>query len=153
MQLNLLLISFLLVLAGCNNSEKKEKNTGTTIAAQAEATKVQPSALDQSMERGKEVYQDLCMQCHLPTGKGVPGNFPPLAPSNWLTEKREASIHAVKYGLTGPIEVNGKPYNNIMAAQGLSDEEVADVLNYIMNSWGNQQDTMVTAKEVSEVSK
>lgn len=105
-----------------------------------------------SITRGKEVYTDFCIQCHLGNGKGNTSN-PPLANSDWLVNKRKESIHAVKYGQSGPIVVNGKTYNSVMSPMGLTDEEVADVMNYIMNSWGNKQSKMVTVVEVSGVKK
>ncbi len=114
---------------------------------------IEQDRLQESMAKGAVIYTDFCMQCHLDNGKGVPGTFPPLAPSNWFSEKRKESIQAVKFGLKGPISVNGKDYNGLMPPAGLSDEEIADVLNYIMNSWGNTQDTMVTPKEVEAVKK
>ncbi|WP_235016342.1 cytochrome c [Aquimarina sp. AU474] len=109
--------------------------------------------LSQSMARGEEVYTDFCMQCHLPDGKGTPNVFPPLAGSDWLVNKRKESIHSIKYGLNGPIEVNGKTYNSAMTSLGLEDEEIADVMNYIMNSWGNTQKTIVTIEEVTDIKK
>jgi mono/diheme cytochrome c family protein len=65
------------------------------------------------------------------------------------------SIKSVKYGLNGEIEVNGKMYNNNMTSMGLTDREVADVMNYIMNSFGNEDRDLsqVTLKEVSKLSK
>ena len=109
--------------------------------------------LQKSISRGKEVYTDFCMQCHLATGKGDLVNFPPLDGSDWLTKKRKQSIHAVKYGQTGEVIVKGKKFNNIMPPLGLSDQEVADVLNYVMNSWSNKQKKMVTLEEVKAVAK
>jgi mono/diheme cytochrome c family protein len=79
----------------------------------------------------------------------VPGAFPPLNPSDWLTKKRTESIHAVKYGLKGEIVVNGQPYNSIMLPLGLDDEEVADVMNYTIQTWNKGE--MVTVKEVTAV--
>ncbi len=114
---------------------------------------IQDAKLNESIARGKEIYSDFCMQCHLPDGKGTPNVFPPLAGSDWLIKKRKESIHATKYGLNGPIEVNGKPYNSAMTPLGLEDEEIADVMNYIMNSWGNTQKKMVTLEEVSSIKK
>lgn len=108
--------------------------------------------LTKSIERGKEVYTDFCIQCHLANGKGNE-TIPPLAGSDWLVHKRKESIHAVKYGQSGPIKVKGKTYNGVMSPMGLSDEEVADVMNYIMNSWGNKQSKMVTVSEVLGVKK
>ena len=86
------------------------------------------------------------------TGKGTE-TFPPLAGSDWLVNKRKESIHSVKYGQSGLIKVNGKNYNAMMSPLGLTDEEVADVMNYIMNSWGNKQSKMVTVSEVKAVKK
>ncbi|MBX2826679.1 MAG: cytochrome c [Flavobacteriaceae bacterium] len=105
------------------------------------------------MERGGLLYSDFCMQCHLANGFGVPGSFPPLANSDWLRDKRTESIHAVKFGQKGKITVNEIPYDGYMAPMGLSDEEVADVMNYVMNSWGNSQKKMVTPQEVKAVEK
>jgi mono/diheme cytochrome c family protein len=139
-------------LIACNNSKKEEKET-IKIGQNTQNKTDKQTPLEESIDRGAIVYQDFCVQCHLSTGKGVPGNFPPLAGSNWLTEKRTESIHAVKYGQKGEIQVNGVTYNGVMTPMGLSDEEVADVLNYSMNSWGNTQEEMVTEEEVSKVSK
>lgn len=111
----------------------------------------QQTPLQKSIARGKEVYTDFCIQCHLATGKGNGTTFPPLDGSDWLKNKRTQSIHAVKYGQKGEIIVNAKKYNGIMPPAGLSDEEVADVMNYIMNSWSNKTKKMVTVKEVTSV--
>ncbi|MGE5944986.1 MAG: c-type cytochrome [Flavobacteriales bacterium] len=109
--------------------------------------------LEESMKRGSEIYQDFCITCHMGNGEGLVGAFPPLAKSDYLAKNRAKSIHAIKYGLQGEITVNGNKYNSVMANQGLTDEEVADVMNYITNSWGNKNDKLVTVKEVSEVKK
>lgn len=113
----------------------------------------QDPELKESMERGKEIYADFCVTCHLPKGEGVAHTFPPLAGSDYLLTKRQESIKAIKYGLQGEIIVNGITYNSAMAGLGLEDQEVADVMNYISNSWGNTSDAMVTAEEVSEVER
>ncbi|PKQ45222.1 cytochrome C [Confluentibacter flavum] len=105
------------------------------------------------MKRGSDIYQDFCITCHMGNGEGLAGAFPPLAKSDYLMNHRAKSIHAIKYGLQGEITVNGKKYNGLMAYQGLTDEEVADVMNYITNSWGNKNNMMVTVKEVSEIKK
>jgi mono/diheme cytochrome c family protein len=111
------------------------------------------SNLKQSISRGNDIYVDFCMQCHLANGKGDLVNFPPLDGSDWLTKKRKLSIQSVKFGQNGPITVKGKKFNNIMPPLGLSNQEVADVMNYIMNSWSNKQKKMVTVEEVAAVNK
>lgn len=113
----------------------------------------QNSELKASMQRGNEIYSDFCATCHLEQGEGITHTFPPLAQSDYLMENREASIRGVKYGQQGEITVNGVTYNNIMAPLGLDDQEVADVMNYIMNSWGNTSEKMVTLKEVETIQK
>lgn len=113
----------------------------------------QTTPLAESIKRGKEVYTDMCVTCHLPSGKGVANVFPPLAKSDYLMNKRTESIRAIKYGLQGKITVNGATYNQIMSPLGLEADEVADVMNYITNSWGNKNLKMITVNEVEVVSK
>lgn len=113
----------------------------------------QSKDLTESMKQGKMVYDDFCITCHMGNGEGLLGTFPPLAKSDFLMKNRAKSIHAIKYGLQGEITVSGTKYNGVMANLGLTDEEVADVMNYITNSWGNKNDKLVTEKEVSEIKK
>ncbi|MDD3179082.1 MAG: copper-containing nitrite reductase [Opitutaceae bacterium] len=94
------------------------------------------------VDRGKRVYASLCSACHQPDGNGLPGAFPPLAGSDYLKADRERPIRIVLKGLTGPITVNGKTFNSAMPAQEamLNDQQIADVLTYVTNSWGNTGD-------------
>ena len=71
--------------------------------------------------------------------------------SDYLMNKRHASIKAIKYGQSGKITVNGKHYNNVMASLGLEDAEIAHVMNYITNSWGNSNNKLITEEEVSKI--
>ena len=113
----------------------------------------QDSKFTESIKRGKEVYTDMCISCHMANGEGIPKIYPPLAKSDYLMKKREASISAIKYGLRGKIIVNGITYKKMMSRLGLGDDEVADVMNYITNSWGNKNPKMITIEEVKAVSK
>lgn len=113
----------------------------------------QDTNLKESMKRGSEIYTDFCITCHLEKGEGVANVFPPLAKSDYLMENREASIRGIKYGQQGVIVVNGVTYNSAMASLGLEDEEIADVMNFISNSWGNSSGKIVTVEEVASVSK
>lgn len=117
------------------------------------ASFAQDSTLEESMQRGSEIYADFCITCHMASGEGVPNAFPPLAKSDYLMENREASIRGVKYGQQGELVVNGVTYNNVMVSLGLDDDEIADVLNYVMNSWGNTSDEIVTTEEVTAIQK
>jgi mono/diheme cytochrome c family protein len=112
----------------------------------------QNDELAKSIERGKMVYSENCITCHMGTGEGVPAAFPPLAKSDYLSKTPEKAIYAVKFGLAGKIKVNGIDYDNMMPPPGLDNDEIADVINYIQNSWGNTSDgKMVTEKMVEAV--
>ncbi|WP_166521622.1 c-type cytochrome [Zobellia amurskyensis] len=113
----------------------------------------QETELSESMMRGSEIYADFCVTCHLEEGEGITNTFPPLAKSDYLAQNRQESIRGVKYGQQGEMVVNGVTYNNIMTPMGLDDEEIADVMNYIMNSWGNTSEKIVTVKEVEAITK
>ncbi|GGZ15274.1 hypothetical protein GCM10007049_04180 [Echinicola pacifica] len=119
------------------------------------ATNLQPQddPLKASIKRGEEVYKEFCITCHMSNGKGIEGAFPPLDSADFLLKNREASIRAVKFGLSGELTVNGKEYNNTMTNLGLYDEEVADVMNYVLNSWSNKSKKMVTEEEVKNIKK
>ncbi len=145
----ILYILLIFVFYSCKN----EKSSNSTTRKKTQKEIVEKTPLQKSITRGKSVYTKNCAQCHLPTGKGIPKIYPPLRKSDWLTKKRTESIHAVKYGLSGEITVNGQAYENIMTPMGLSDQEVADVLNYAMNMWGNKQEKMVSSEEVAQVEK
>lgn len=112
----------------------------------------QDDELAKSIERGKMVYSENCITCHMGTGEGVTATFPPLAKADYLMNTPENAIRAVKFGLAGKIKVNGVDYDNMMPNPGIDNDEIADVLNYIMNSWGNSSDKkMITEKMVEEV--
>ena len=111
----------------------------------------QETSLSESMARGKVIYEEFCVRCHKATGEGKAKFYPPLAGSDWLINNRTESIQAVKYGLKGLITVNGLEYKRSMANPGLENHEIADVMNYIMNSWGNTQDKIVSVEEIDVV--
>ncbi len=113
----------------------------------------QDPKLEASIERGSEIYADFCVTCHMENGEGVAYTFPPLANSDYLLQNREGSIKGVKYGRQGELIVNGITYNNTMTPLGLEDEEVADVMNYILNSWGNSSSKIVTLDEVEAITE
>ena len=121
---------------------------------QKEAIKADPKIAGLSkeilMEKGKRVYSQACFACHLVTGEGMAGVFPPLAKSDFLMADKDRAIRAVTKGLAGPIKVNGKDYNGVMPPVMLNDEQISQVLTYIRNEWGNEGD-IVTVDEVRKV--
>ena len=99
--------------------------------------------VEDSYKRGQMLYDDFCVRCHLPDGTGEAGLIPPLAGADFL-QHIQSTVHSIKYGLHGPITVNGVKYNSSMASMGLENDEIADITNYILNSWGNTTDVIVT---------
>ncbi|MEJ1974442.1 MAG: cytochrome c [Lacunisphaera sp.] len=98
-----------------------------------------PVALTRA-QMGKKVFTSVCATCHQLNGQGVPGQFPPLAGSEWAQGNEERIIRIVLHGLSGSITVEGKEFNNVMAPLGavLKDEQIANVLSYVRSEWGNK---------------
>lgn len=92
---------------------------------------------DERIARGKSIYARVCLACHQAEGQGVPMAFPPLAKSDYLNADAERSMRVVLFGMTGEIEVNGEKFNSVMPQLEFTDEEVANVLTYVYNSFGN----------------
>lgn len=114
--------------------------------------KVAEEVLKKAIEDGKTAYAT-CSACHQPTGAGIPGAFPPLVKSNWVNDlDNEELIKIVLYGLQGEIEVNDVKYTSVMTPLSavLKDQQVADVLTYVKNSFENEGG-YVSPKEVEEV--
>ena len=121
----------------------------STLAAAAQSA---PDAA--TMERGKAAYaKGTCIACHQPTGLGLPPVFPPLAGSEWVAKSTSIAIRNILHGMQGPITVKGVTYNSMMpAVTTLSEKEIADVVTYVSNSWGNAGPT-VTEDEVKAIKK
>jgi len=103
--------------------------------------------LAKSIERGKEVYTNNCVSCHNEDGKATAGLYPPLAQSDYLQKSVDTLIHVILSGQSGEVTVNGEKYNdNMLAFDYLSDDQVADVLNYVRNTWGNKMPAIIPAQ-------
>jgi len=100
-----------------------------------------------------------CIACHQPTGMGLPGAFPPLAKTEYTTGDARRIVAMILKGVQGPLTVNGVQYNNIMLPLDMQfpvlkdDAKVADVLNYVRNSFGNEVKEPVTPEFVTAVRK
>jgi nitrite reductase (NO-forming) len=135
---------------------ESEKRLAALKAAVAQEIKSNPKIADLNkeiqMQKGKQVYLQTCFVCHQPNGQGVADQIPPLARSDFLMNvaNRERIIRGVLMGQSDEMVVNGKTYKNPMIPLGhLTDEQVANVLTYVRNTWGNSGD----ATAVEEVSK
>ena len=123
---------------------------GKPIETQAiAATQNKPQT---SAEKGRAVYMQSCFVCHQPDGNGLGNTIPPLAKSDFLANlKTEEYIRGVVSGRTGAITVNGKNYNGVMTPVNyLTDDQLASVLTYVRNSFGNSGDA-VSVDEVTKV--
>ena len=106
-----------------------------------EAQSVDP--IEALRKKGAATFAKYCAICHQPTGLGLPGQFPPLAGSDWVNEKDPIRLMTlVMNGLQGPVMVSGQPFNNsgmLAWKTQLNDEEVAAVLTFIRGNkaWGN----------------
>lgn len=101
--------------------------------------------LKESIIRGKEVYTNSCQSCHMEDGNGVEDFNPPLAKADYLKKPTKMLISVMLEGQSGEVVVNGKKYNGVMPAMDyLTDIQIADVINYTKNSWGNKIPGVVT---------
>lgn len=100
---------------------------------------------------GEATYSTVCAACHQATGQGLPGAFPPLAGSEWVTADPETPIRIVIAGLSGPITVKGGQFASMMPPPaGLDDEKIAAVLTYVRSHFENKAEA-VTKEKVAEV--
>jgi nitrite reductase (NO-forming) len=104
-----------------------------TVAAPAK-----PLSKSEKMELGKALYSSTCIACHQADGRGIEKAFPPLVKSDYFASDPKKIIRVITHGLSGPITVNGKLYDGVMPKQSLSDNQVASVVTYILNNFGNK---------------
>ncbi len=147
---SLILVSFAFIgfLASCGgNTEKKATDNKDAQKEEVKADSTQTSQaatadfdLVASVKAGEAVYtgKGNCATCHMTTGQGVAGAFPPLVASDYLADKANV-IKVILNGLTGDVTVNGTKYSGAMPpVAGLTDEETRDLVNYVLNTWDNK---------------
>jgi nitrite reductase (NO-forming) len=110
--------------------------------------------LDESIKRGKEVYELFCQNCHMEDGLGTTDINPPVAQADYLKKPAKTLIEVILNGQSGEVVVNGIKYDAMMPAQEyLTDIQIADVLNYTRNSWGNKIPGTITPAMVKILRK
>ncbi len=141
-------------VAAGSDAARKVISLKAAVAAEIKSNpKIADLNKEIQIEQGKQVYLQTCFVCHQPNGLGLPGQIPPLAKSDYLMANKERSIRGVLFGQSGEMVVNGKKYDAIMIPLNyLTDEQVANVLTYVRNSWGNSGEA-VTVGEVSRIRK
>lgn len=113
-----------------------------------------PVAFEPDAAKGEKLFLANCAACHQATGLGVPGAFPPLVKSIWVTGSEDRLVKAILAGLAGEIEVNGVKYNGNMPniGAGLKDGQIAHIATYVRQAWGNVAEPVMDTK-VTEVRK
>ena len=132
-----------------------EKKVQSLQAQMKEVIKADPKIATLSKEiqteKGKQVYMQTCFVCHQITGEGIAGQIPPLGKSDYLMADKDRSIRTILHGMTGEVVVNGKKYNGVMIPHNhMPDDQIANVLTYVRNSFGNSGDN-VTVEQVRRV--
>ena len=108
------------------------------VTKATEAAKAGKLTLEDQIKAGQQLFNGTCSVCHQASGEGLPGVFPPLAKSDFIAADPKRPIHIVLGGLNGKVTVNGKDYTSVMPPMSqLNDDEVANILTFVLNSWGN----------------
>jgi mono/diheme cytochrome c family protein len=116
-------------------------------AAPAAASAAFVAADAETLKRGAAVYARTCIACHQPTGKGLPPVFPSIAGTPIVTGNPELPIKFILHGLMGPITVDGITFNSMMPpVAGVNDQDIADVLTYVRQSFGNKANAVTPAQ-------
>jgi mono/diheme cytochrome c family protein len=125
-------------------AESSPTNSGNT-----EATSTNQASAN---SLGAKTYSQVCQACHQANGKGIPGAFPPLDGSEWVSNKNQVAAIVLK-GLQGDIEVKGQKFAGVMPPhdQQLANEQIQAVVNYVRSSWGNSFEDQITVEEVEEL--
>ena len=130
--------------------DRAQPNLGA-VATAAKAAASGTLTQQEQVEAGKALFMGTCSVCHQANGEGLAGVFPPLAKSDYFAKDVKLAIAAVLRGLSGKVTVNGKEYNSVMPPMNqLNDDEVANILTYVLNTWGNPGGR-ITADEVKKV--
>ena len=134
-------------------ADKAASGAGTAVADATSASAGGTLSQEGQIKAGEALFAGTCSTCHQANGAGIEGVFPPLAGSDFLLADKQRAIGIVINGLTGPVKVNGKDFNSVMPPMSqLNDDEVANILTYVLNSFGNKGGVVSTA-EVSAVRK
>lgn len=134
------------IYSGKQLDEVYQPEGQATPTARSEPVPARELTKDERIRAGELVFNQTCFACHQANGQGLPGVFPPLAKSDYLMADRDRAIGIVLHGKQGPITVNGQTYNQVMTPQNLTDAQIANVLTFVMNSWGNSADAVTPAQ-------
>lgn len=131
-------------------ADKAVEEGGTVLSGVAAAQQAGSASLAEQIAAGEVLYNGTCSVCHMNNGRGFPAFSPPLAGSDFMLANKARTIDIVLNGLAGPITVNDEDYNSVMPPMSqLNDDEIANILTYVYNAWGNPGG-VITAAEVAQ---
>ncbi|MFT3823878.1 MAG: cytochrome c [Chitinophagaceae bacterium] len=137
---------FTIVLAQTKNPPAK-KTTTQAKPAPAQAKPAAAGTLQATIAEGKKVYMQTCVSCHQLDGGGVQNMTPPLIKTSYVLGDKIKLAGIVLNGMSN-VEIDEESYHNVMPPMNyLTDKQIADVLTYVRNSFGNKA-SAVTEKEV-----
>ena len=146
-------VLILLSYVGCYKVDKLNANFAASVhgpfGSEEEVRSLAPSAEEIMLSKGEKDFKSVCAACHGPTGTGG-AQGPALAQSEWVTGNPRRTAAIILKGISGPIIVNGKPFNGAMPAVGAAydDERLAAVVAYIRGSFGNVPNKAYTREEL-----
>ena len=151
--LGVTVVLILLSYVGCYKVDKLNANFAASVhgpfGSEEEVRSLAPSAEEIMLSKGEKDFKSVCAACHGPTGTGG-AQGPALAQSEWVTGNPRRTAAIILKGISGPIIVNGKPFNGAMPAVGAAydDERLAAVVAYIRGSFGNVPNKSYTREEL-----
>lgn len=140
----LFLFLFGSMLFGCGTSSSKKEAEASSGLMSREQIR-----LKQYQVQGAKLYASYCVNCHQQDGKGLASLYPPLAGSDYLLADLPRAACIIKHGQSKEIVVNGKTYNQMMPGNPLTNLEIAEVLTFIGNAWGNEAG-LIGVKEIDK---
>ncbi|MEO6135306.1 MAG: cytochrome c, partial [Ginsengibacter sp.] len=123
--------------------------------------KAEAARVAKTFPKGAAIFKTVCQACHGVDGNGINSLAPPLQNSNWVLGNKNKLISIVLYGLTGPVTVGDKVYKapeingempGIESNEDFKDEDIAQVLSFIRNSWGNKAEK-ISADDITNIRK
>ncbi|MBS1604284.1 MAG: c-type cytochrome, partial [Bacteroidetes bacterium] len=125
-------------------------NANATAAADAADPAAPDLPLAERIKKGQLLFESNCASCHQSTGLGIPGAIPPLAKSDFLMKREDKGIGVLLHGINGEaITVNGAHYQGVMPQLPLDDDQIANILSFVRNNWGNKS-PVVQQKDVKK---
>ena len=141
----IILLAAIVIVAGSSFNFKTLENTNNEITV----TPPQDPA-DAKFPNGAKIYKEKCFVCHQLTGEGIPGAFPPLKNADYLLADKKRAVKQVLNGSNEAMTVNGTVYTVPMPPQVDNHQDAVDVINYVLNAWGNDGGT-IKLEEVKDI--